>query len=141
MQIDRNLLFCEDLAVTVSALLTTKPDLLVARDVGKSKDLFLVVLVTEAFTAAGAATLDLAIQSDDNSGFASGTDLQKITPAAIPKASLTLGKKYVVKLQPGAYERYIGINATVATGPFTAGKLTAFFTNKPADWVALADPL
>ncbi len=141
MDIDRNLLICEELAVTVTADLTTKPDILVGRDIGKLGKLFLVVLVTEAFLAAGAATLDLTLTTDDNSALSSDTDLQKVTPAPIPKANLTLGAKFILPLAPGSYERFLGVRADVATGPFTAGKLTAFLTDKPADWKPYADPL
>lgn len=141
MDIDRNLLFCEELAVTATADLTTKPDTLVARNISALGKMFLVVLVTEAFTSGGATTLDLTLTTDDNGSLSSDTDIQKMTPAPIPKAQLTLGAKFVIPLVGAAYERYLGLRADVATGPFTAGKLTAFLTNKPADWKAYADPL
>lgn len=141
MDIDRNLLFCEELAVTVTADLTSKPDISVARDIGKLGKMFLVVLVTEAFTSGGATTLDLTLTTDDNSALSSDTDIQKVTPAPIPKANLTLGAKFIIPLTGANYERYLGMRADVATGPFTAGKLTAFLTDKPADWKPYADPL
>ena len=70
-------------------------------------------------------------------------------------ADITLGKKYthyllnchrwsvgnkvllVAPLPFGQYERYLGLTATVASGPFTAGSVRAFLTRDPQFWTAL----
>ena len=141
MYIDRGLLMSEAQALTATAFSTSKPGLDTARDIGKSMDIWLVLIVTTTFTSAGATTLDIDLVTDDTVGMASPVVLQKLVGAPIPKASLVQGFKRVVKLDPGAYETFIGLNYTVATGPFTAGNITAFITNAPEDWRAYNDPI
>ncbi len=136
MIFDRNLLFSEEQAITATADSTLKPDLTVARDIGKTSDLWLVFIVTETFDSAGeAATLQIGLTTDDNSSLSSDTVLQDM-PAVIPEATLVQGYKLIRKLSPGAYERYLGLVYTVGTENFTAGKCTAFITDKPDDWKA-----
>lgn len=141
MYIDRGLLLSETQAITATALATTKPDLGAIRDIGKSHNMWLVLLVTTTFVSAGATTLDVDLVADDNVGMSSPATLQKLVATPIPKASLVQGFKLVRKLDPGAYEQFIGLNYTVATGPFTAGNITAFITDKPEDWRSYNDPI
>ena len=140
MYVDRNLLFSEAQAVTATALSTLRPPLQDPRDVGKST-MWMVLLVTTTFVSAGATTLDVDLVTDDLTGMASPATLQKLVPTPIPKASLVQGFKIVVPMRPGAYEQFIALNFTVATGPFTAGNLTAFVTDKPEDWRSYNDPI
>ena len=140
MYIDRNLLFSEGQALTATALSTLRPPLQDKRDVGKSP-MFLVLLVTTTFVSAGATTLDIDMVTDDLTGMASPIALQKLVPTPIPKASLVQGFKLVVPMAPGAYEQFVALNYTVATGPFTAGNLTAFITDQPEDWRSYNDPI
>lgn len=142
MYMDRGLLFSEAQAITATAFSTTKPSLDIAnRDIGKSHNIWLVILVTTTFTAAGAATLDIDLISDDNSAMSSPVVMQKIVSTPIPKATLVQGFKKVVKLDPGTYELFMGLNYTVATGPMTTGAITAFITDKPEDWRSYNDPI
>ena len=69
MYIDRQNLFGQDQAVTTSAASTDHIDLGAARDIGNGQPLEILVLCTEAVTASGAATVTVALQSDDNSSF------------------------------------------------------------------------
>ena len=86
-------------------------------------DLYVDMIVTQTFTAAGSATLDIEIQdSADDSSFAS--ILPNLKSTAIPKATLVLGFKMSWELPPTT-RKFIKAVYTVATGPMTAGKLTA----------------
>ena len=99
-----------------------------AYDIGNA-DNRITLMVDETFTAAGAATLTISLEIDDNSAFSSATTLW--TSPAIGKATLVEG--YII---PDLYilprkmtERYAQLVYTVGTGPFTAGKLTAGFAH------------
>lgn len=109
-------------AITVSAQSTNILDLDPLKDKGKGEPVKLFCQVDEAFTAAGAATLTIAIRTDDNSGMSSPTTLY--TTVAIGKATLVAGYKVFVVDLPEGCERYLDAYFTVATGPMTAGKLT-----------------
>ena len=141
MYVDAQLKFCEDLAITVTANATNVIDLGVARDIGKSINLWWIFKVGIAFTAAGAATLTLNLGSDDNAIASSVTPLLMMTTEAIGKATLIAGYQRIIKLQPAAYERYLYLQFTVATGPMTAGTLTSFLTREPQDWASYNDAI
>jgi hypothetical protein len=50
---------------------------------------------------------------------------------AIPKATLAAGFRFAMPIPPqigSTGQRYFGVNYSVATGPLTAGKFTAFIT-------------
>lgn len=91
-------------------------------------DLWLVIKTTEAFTAAGAATLTVSLESDSTADLATSATVHYSTSAI---ALANLGANTViarVKLPSGNYERYLGVRYTVATGPMTAGSVEAFLT-------------
>ena len=129
MILDKNLLFTPSAqAITVTAASTDVIDLGVLEDLGVGDDpaLKILVLVTTAFTAAGAATLQCAIQgSVDNSAWTimAQTD-------AIGKASLTAQAEIMRISLPSlvagqSMPRYLRLYFTVATGPMTAGAVYA----------------
>jgi hypothetical protein len=96
----------------------------IRKDMGRGTKIPLRIQATEAFLASGAGTLTIELQTDDNEAFSSPKTVW--TSGAIPKASLVAG--YVTNLEHiprGTDERYARLNYTVATGPFTAGKITA----------------
>jgi hypothetical protein len=97
----------------------------VDNDPAKSPELDMLITVTEAFTAAGAATLTIALEADDASDQSSATTLA--TTPAIGKATLVPGYQVRLSLPPGiaAADVHLGLRYTVATGPMTAGKVTA----------------
>lgn len=119
-------------AITVTAASTNVIDLGpiatgITRDVGKGNEVPLLIQVTEAFTAAGAATLTIALQTDSVENFASPKTVW--TSATFALADLTAGKVVIPEYLPrGTDERYLRLNYTVATGPMTAGKITAGVT-------------
>lgn len=92
----------------------------IGRDLGGGTQLFLEVTVGATFTAAGAGTLTIALQdSADNATFA---DVLTTPPLAL--ASLVVGSRFYIPL-PAKMRRYIRANYTVATGPMTAGNVSA----------------
>ena len=123
MIMDSLLLFSDKQAITTTANSTNVIDLGVDRDIKKGEDLELLLAVTTAFAAAGAATLTATVQTDDNEAFSSPTVLA--TSAAIPVADLVAGAQPFPISVPGVTQRYLRLVYTVATGPFTAGNMTA----------------
>lgn len=93
----------------------------------------LMILVVEAFTAAGAATLQVLFQgAPDNGAGAEGAYATYAETPAIPKATLTLGVRiFDIDLPrmlptpptPALMPRFLRLNYVVATGPMTAGKV------------------
>jgi hypothetical protein len=130
----------DEQAVTASAASTDYIDLEDAgRDVGVGEETYLVIIVDESVTAAGAATVVFALETDDNSGFSSATAL--VATAAIPKATLVAGYEVLVVALPHNCERYLRVYYTVATGPLTAGKFTAMVVKDPEAWKSYPDAL
>ncbi len=123
MYIDRQNLFGQDQAVTASAASTDYIDLGAARDIGNGERPEILVLCTQDATAAGAATVTVALQSDDNPSFSSPVNL--VLSDAVPKASLVAGTEVLRVAVPYGTERYLRLFYTVNTGPLTAGKFTS----------------
>lgn len=123
MYIDRQNLFGQDQAVTASAASTDYIDLGAARDIGNGERPEILVLCTQDVTAAGAATVTVALQSDDNASFSSPVNL--VLSDATPKASLVAGTEVLRVAVPYGTERYLRLFYTVGTGPLTAGKFTS----------------
>lgn len=97
------------------------------RDIGKGRVLPLLIEITETFTSGGAATLSIALQVDDNSGFSSATTVW--TSQTMALADLVAGKIFELEYMPrGVNERYMRLNYTIGTAATTAGKITAGVT-------------
>ena len=120
--------------ITVTANSTNVVDLSLARDIGEGEDLYVQFTVGTAFTAAGAATLTPTIVvSSADTLLASPITIG--TAGTIAVASLIAGYTFVVRLNPQLFgsattvsslgSRYLGAVYTVATGPMTAGTITA----------------
>jgi hypothetical protein len=125
MILDKELMMSEAQAVTVSAASTKAPDLGKAGDAIGS-ELYVVARVDTAFTADGAATLKIAIQTDDNADFSSAKTL--LETAEIAKTALTAGAVLLKTKLPIGVEQHLRGYYTVGTGPMTAGKIDLFLT-------------
>lgn len=124
MFIDRQNTFSKRQALTATAASTDIIDLGADRNIGPA-NLRLRVQVEEALVSAGATTLVAALETDDNAGFSSPTVL--VQTGVVPKASLVAGYIALDVTVPSRTERYLRMNYTVATGPFTGGSISAFF--------------
>jgi hypothetical protein len=107
---------------------------LAAREVGPGAPLFVVVIVTTAFTSSGNnESLHVNLITDDNESMSSATEVQRL--ATIPAASAA-GTKVVGVIAPApgvALERYIALQyKTGGDGTaLTAGAVKAFITSNP----------
>ena len=129
MLLDSTQLYSDDQAITATAVSTNVIDhgligsTTRARELAKGNPIRLMILVHIALLAAGAATLDFKVETDDNSGFSSATTVVSTGPIA--KALLVIGFRPAINFLPEGLEQFSRINYVVATGPFTAGALTA----------------
>lgn len=125
MLTDKLLYFSEAQVITATAVSTNQPDFLAYRDIGTGpNDIELFASIDQAFLAAGAATLTISLECDDNAAFSSPTTL--LTTTAIAKGALVIGYNPLQGLKiPAGCERYVQLRYTVGTGPFTAGMITA----------------
>lgn len=123
MYVDALARFSDDQAITASAPSTDIMDLGSPRNIGVGEELYLVVVVTEAMVGAG--TVEFRTETDDNSGFTSGTYKSHFTfPVASPA-----GTKKIARLNPGEFnEQFLRGDYVVAGGALTGGKFEAFLT-------------
>lgn len=125
MILDKQNLFSEDQAVTVTAVSTNVIDLgndsakvQALNEKGNTSELF--VQVTTAF--AGGTSLQVVLKSDDSSTFASATTL--LSTAAIGASDLVAGYKFPLKGLPLIDEQYLQLTYTVV-GTMSAGTVLA----------------
>lgn len=140
MIMDKKNLFSNAQAVTATALSTDKIDLgppgagNLGRNLGVSDEVMLSITAAEAALAAGAATVEFQLVTDDNPTLSSPTVVW--SSGAIGKAALTLGARIDAAVPRANLERYLGINYVVSTGPLTAGKFTAGLVMEPGSFKA-----
>lgn len=138
MIMDDYLEFADALAsptAIAKALLGDVVDSDIARNLGGDKALYLVIQVTEAFTSAGAATVQFILASDGGAVIAvDGSATEHLKTNDIPKATLVVGYQVAFALPPETpdYERYLGVLVEVKTATLTAGKVNAFLTMNPS---------
>jgi hypothetical protein len=125
--------FSDAAAVTATAISNVIDTGAAAGGLGALDDLYLVIGVDTAVTAAGAATVTFSLESDSTADLATSATVHWQS-AAIGKATLVAGFNVVVLELPKGFthERYLGVRYTVATGPLTAGKFNAFLTPDPS---------
>lgn len=125
MILDKLLMFSEAQAVTATAASTDVIDLSplkgTRRDIGVGEPLEFWTTVNTSATAAGAATLNVQLQtSADNSTWVTLYD-----SGTLALASLTAGKRILSTKVPAGVLKYLRVNYVVATGPLTAGAFTS----------------
>lgn len=113
-------------AITVTANSTNVVDLGPnhwAKASGSDREIPLFIDINEAFTAAGAATLNVKIQSSNAEGFGSGVVTHHSLDFAL--TDLTTAKRLPLSLAlPADVLRYVRAVYTVGTGPMTAGQIS-----------------
>lgn len=112
--------FSEAQAVTGTAVAST--NYIKTKGDGLYSDIFLDVSVNTAF--AGGTSLQIDLQTDDNTSFSSAKTLMSVVVAV---ADLTQYAKLFLGQLPTGVESYIRLYYT-PTGTFTAGKLDASLT-------------
>lgn len=146
MFLDKQNEFSDAQAVTVTALSTNVIDTLpMTGNPNATQDLsanggvgpFVMFSVPTAFTAGGAATLTITIESDSTANLATSPTVHW-TSADIPVASLIAGYQFFVPLPIGQVERYLGVRYTVGTGPMTAGAIDAAVVRDIQTWRSYA---
>lgn len=138
MLLDQQNVFSDKQAITATAVSTNVIDLGVARNIGNATNLYLVFVVTTAFTDSGSdSTVTPVLQTDDNVGFASPATIRTFDTLA---ALTPLGTERIYKLEPktqkGEFERFIRISYTVAGGDLTTGAISAFLVESAQVWTA-----
>ncbi|WP_377285693.1 Bbp16 family capsid cement protein [Raoultella ornithinolytica] len=108
-------------------------------DAGAGEPTFLVVIPSVTFAAEGAATLAIELRAYANED-KSDTPTVIFSTTAKALATLKAGKPAVVVALPSAdYKRFLSLQYTVATGPFTAGAVDAFITKDAQTWRSYAN--
>lgn len=156
MIIDSRLEFCDNAALSTAGFATTPLPLGSLIDLtsnlaignalkeypGSADKAWLVIRVTTTVTSGGAATVAFKLVSDAQDPVTPASATEHWASPAIPKATLVAGYQVVaIPLPRGTYERYLGLTQTVGTADLTAGKVDAYITLQPPDWVALPDAL
>lgn len=132
MILDQNSLFSDAQAITASANSTNFYDLgqpgvtaynsnQLKRNLGKAKETPLLIQVVEDFNTL--TSLQIIVQTDDNSAFSSAKDVMSVT---VPLAELKAGYICPIdKLPRGIVERFVRIRYVVGGTNPTLGKVTA----------------
>ncbi len=96
-------------------------------DLGRGNEKEIIAQVTEAFTSAGAATMEIQLITgtgvDANGKINAGQKVVART-GVLGKAEFTLGKKFYLDVPPGIDQRYLGLAFVVGAFDMTAGKVT-----------------
>ncbi len=97
---------------------------LAGRDVGKGRQMFLAITVTEAFVDASAAsTSTFSLVEDAETGI-DGSSIIVLSTEGFLVAALTLGTQIVIPVPPGIALQYLGLKVVV-TQDLTAGIVSA----------------
>ncbi|QND53464.1 hypothetical protein HB779_17395 [Phyllobacterium sp. 628] len=129
MIFDQQTLLSDAQAITASVASTNTIDLGpikpgIVRDIGKGKQIPLLIQVVEAFN--NLTSLGVALQVDDNSAFSSAKTVWSQT---VVLADLKAGKVVVPEyITRGTDEQFLRLNYTVTGTAPTTGKVTAGVT-------------
>ena len=133
MLTDATLQFSNAQAITSTAASTNIADLLNQSDPGIGHEpLDFAIFVGTAFTAGGSATLQVQVQGAPNSSGSPGSWVTITETDALPVANLIAQAEIPISLthrslvQVAALYRFLRLNYVVATGPMTAGTLSAY---------------
>jgi hypothetical protein len=126
--------------ITATAASTNNLDLGVVRNIGVGEELYLLFIVTAAFTDSGSdSTVTPSLQTDTTSAFGAAVTVRTYDTLA---ALTPLGTKRMYKLEPftdvGLYKRFVQIMYTVANGNLTTGAISAYLTKDVQAWTPYA---
>lgn len=119
--IDYEGLFSNGQAITATANSTNVVDLGTTKDSGPGEEIPIEVKVTEDF--ATLTSLKVTVYTDDAEGM--GTQVELMSSAAVPVASLVAGYKFRLRLPPHGLKRYLRLTYTVGGSNATTGKVFA----------------
>jgi hypothetical protein len=98
-------------------------------DFGRGNDvMYIVGIVTQAFTSAGAATLQIQVIQADDAALTSNVQVLRETralAAGTQPSVFTLGKVLNMQNVPSMTKQFLGLQYTIGTATTTAGKITA----------------
>ena len=100
---------------------TNTLNLSVLRNIGIGEPVPVLAQITDDFLSAGAATLQLIIETDDNVGFASAETLYD--SGAIGKAALVAGYKFLINSFPRTNQKWVRARLVIGTADGTAGTI------------------
>lgn len=138
-------------AVASTALIGNVIDLgATPQDLGNGEPMYLIITVdTSIITGGVAGTIAFSLASDAQAAIATDGSATThintgtfVTDGVDASALLEGAVAYVGAVPTGAgkaYERYLGVLATVGTTTVTAGAINAFLTKDPSAWKAYAD--
>lgn len=134
MIMDATLQFSNAQAITADAASTNTIDLgatgtvyggaaAIVRDIGKGKDVPLIVTVTEAFN--NLTSMNISVQTDDNSAFSSAKTVYRSPEYTL--AQLAVGAEFLLPdaLPVGTNERYVRLYYDITGTAPSTGKITA----------------
>jgi hypothetical protein len=129
MLIDKFLMFSDAQAITAAAASDSYLDLDEVRDIGTGAELYVVCVVTTAFTDGSSdSTLTVSLYGDSSTTFTpDGSDTLFTIPALA-----AVGDTFIARLDPAMAAlqfRYAELYYTPNNGNLTTGSLTSFITN------------
>jgi len=134
MYIDKQTLLSDAQAITADAASTNIYDTGSAGDPGTGNRLECFLVVDEAFDAL--TSLDIYLETDDNSGFSSAKKLWRVN---VLLAGLSLNAKIDLPPIPSGAERYLRYYYDVNGSNPTVGKVTSGFVLNDQKNVATTD--
>ena len=135
---DYNLIFGEQQAVTATAKSTNVINLNVARNIAVGEKYFVQITLVESMTDSGsdATVVPTLIQGNSLDGSNDISSPTVIATGATFAATSSAGTRIYIPLPVDdvygtlGQDSYLQINYTVANGPLTAGKFTAFLVRE-----------
>lgn len=97
-------------------------------DFGRANELDINGIVTQTFTSAGAATLQIQVIQADDAALTTNVEVLRegrALAAGTQPAVYTAGKVFNIGKPPSMTRRYLGLQYTIGAATTTAGKITA----------------
>jgi hypothetical protein len=134
---DSLLTFSQAQAITAAAASTNYVNLGAVRNIGVGQALYVVTVVTTAFTDTGSnSTLTVDLYGDSSTTFTPDATQTMFTIAAVAAA----GDVYVGRISPGmaGNYKYVELYYTPNNGDLSAGAVTSFITTDVAQYASYA---